>query len=203
MIFLFDCFGVVVDWKSDHVIPLWAKYAKVSDDDFKRQTVEELNLVETGQISMPELWERVAKKLNIEPSGLEHIFIQCFKQKAKLDDGVVKLIQGLPESYLLSNQMPLAAELCRKNGWFEYFRRVFLSFDVGYMKPDPRSYQVVLKELGVMPHDVVLVDDKKENVDSAIKCGMKGIVYESPAQLKSELEKVYNVKPGKKQYGAA
>ena len=203
MIFLFDCFGVVVDWKSDYVISLWAKYAKVSESDFKRQTSEELALCETGQITQSELWQQVGRKFNVEPAGLEHIFIECFKQKAKLDDGVVRIIESLPEAYLLSNQMPIASELCRQHSWFSYFKQIFLSFDIGHMKPDPRIYHTVAKELGVQSSEVVLIDDKKENVEGAVKCGMNGIIFRSAEQLRADLEKVYNVKLNKRKYDVA
>ncbi len=194
MIFLFDCFGVVVDWKSEYVIPLWAKYAKISEDDFKRQTAEELALCETGQITQSELWQQVGRKFSVEPSGLEHIFIECFRQKAKLNEGVVHIIGNLPQAYLMSNQMPVAYELCRQNRWFSYFKHVFTSFDIGYMKPDQRAVMAVAKELDVPASEMILIDDKKENVESAFKCGMKGIVFSSAEQLAADLEKIYNVK---------
>ncbi len=203
MIFLFDCFGVVVDWKSDYVIPLWAKYAKVSENDFKKQTSEELALCETGQITQNELWQQVGRKFNVEPAGLEHIFIECFKQKAKLNEGVVGIIGELPQAYLMSNQMPVAAGLCRQNGWFAYFARTFLSFDIGHMKPDPRANYAVAKELGVPAHDLVLIDDKKENVESFIRCGMKGLLFTGAEQLRSDLEKLYNVKLSKRKHDVA
>lgn len=203
MIFLFDCFGVVVDWKSEYVVPLWAKYAKVSESEFKKRTTEELSLCETGQITQTELWEKVGRKFNVEPAGLEHIFVECFKQKAKLDDGVARIIGNLPEAYLLSNQMPVAADLCKQRGWFSYFARTFLSFDLGHMKPDPRAYHAVAKELGVQSSEVVLIDDKNENVEGAFKCGMKGIVFSSADQLANDLEKVYNVKVLKRKHDVA
>ncbi len=203
MIFLFDFFGVVVDWKSEYVMPLWAKYAKISESDFKKQTAEELALCETGQITQGELWQQVGRKFDVEPAGLEHLFVECFRQKAKLNEGVVHIIESLPQAYLMSNQMPVAAELCRQNGWLSYFKRVFMSFDIGYMKPDQRANLAVAKELGVPPSEMVLIDDKKENVESAFKCGMKGIVFSSAEQLASDLEKLYNVKVPERKHDVA
>ncbi len=115
----------------------------------------------------------------------------------------MRVIKNLPEAYLLSNQMPLAAELCRQNGWFSYFARTFLSFEMGHMKPDPRTYHSVAKELGVQSPEVIFIDDKKDNVEGAFKCGMRGIVFSSAEQLAADLEKVYNVKLNKRKYGVA
>ncbi len=200
MIFLFDCFGVVVDWKSEYVVPLWAKYAKVSESEFKNKIAEDLELCETGHISMSELWENFGRKFNVSPLGFEHIFIECFQKKAKLNDDVMAIVKSLP-SVMLTNQIPWHAEYCRKRGWFSSFSKVFLSFDLGYRKPDSRTYQLVLKELGVMPSDALLIDDKAENVKSAQMIGMKGVVFQSASQLKADLEKVYNVRLDRKTYG--
>lgn len=59
----------------------------------------------------------------------------------------------------------------------------FTSFDIGAMKPDPAAYRHAVKALGVLPHEILFIDDLKENIDGAIACGMKGIVYTDPASL--------------------
>ena len=91
--------------------------------------------------------------------------------------------------------------MCRKNGWFSYFSRVFLSFDIGYLKPDKRAYLAVLRELGAP--EAVFIDDRNVNVDAAVSAGMNGVVYDSPSQLNSELEKIYNMRLDVKKHGAA
>ncbi len=201
MISIFDCFGVLVDWKSEYVVPEWAKYARVSEPMLKEAIAEDMELCESGHISMGEFWERLGKKFNVSPAGLEAIFTACFNKRAKLNDEVVDIVKSLPSAVLFSNQLPLLSDICRKNGWFSYFSKVFLSFDVGYMKPDKRSYLAVLKELG-MP-EAVFIDDRERNVRAAELLGIKGIVYDNPAQLKADLEKIYNVKLDIRKHGAA
>jgi len=203
MIFLFDCFGVVVDWKSEYVIPFWAKYAKISEADAKSALAEVGHLADTGQISMDELWQRFGEKCRVSPAGLEHIFMECFKKKARLDEDVVKIVKSLHDPCVLSNQWTWHTEYLKKIGWFSYFKRVFISNELNYCKPDPRVYLAVIKELGVPPDSIVLIDDKKENIDGALKCGMKGIVFSSADQLRGDLEKLYNIKFNQRKHGAA
>ncbi|MEM3154165.1 MAG: HAD family phosphatase [Candidatus Woesearchaeota archaeon] len=203
MIFLFDCFGVVVDWKSEYVMPLWAKYANMSVDEFKRQCTPDQHLCESGQISQEELWLRWEEKFRVSGAGFEHLHLETMKGKARLNDYVVSIVGSLPSKCLFSNQMPVSADFCRQRGWFSHFDRLFLSFELNYLKPDPRAYYAVLKELGARPSDVVFIDDKKENVESAVKCGMNGIVFSNAIQLRSDLEKLYNVKISVKRHDIA
>ncbi|MCX6709185.1 MAG: HAD family phosphatase [Candidatus Woesearchaeota archaeon] len=189
MIFIFDMFGVVVKWSSV-VVSRWCAYAHASDPEFRSSTKPDFELCETGKISMQELWARIGKRYNVSPSELERIFINCFDEIARLDDAVVDIIKPLPVS-MLSNQFPLHFELCRKKGWHDFFNNVFVSFEIGFMKPDPRAYRAVVEKLQVAPSDIVFVDDKEENVEAAKKAGMHGIVFKDAVQLKSALSKFY------------
>ena len=191
MLAIFDFFGVVIDWGSEYVLPQWAKYAGVSQAEFKKEWNAELADCETGKISEVELFNRLGKRFNVDPSGLESILKTTFNTRAKLNEDVVSIIENLPDAVLLSNQLPLHAEIARSKGWFSYFKKVFLSYELGYRKPDAKAYLAVLKELGVKPEDAVFVDDKQENVDAARKLGIHVILYKGAVQLKAELDKIY------------
>jgi glucose-1-phosphatase len=63
----------------------------------------------------------------------------------------------------------------------------FTSFEIGSAKPDHKIYEYALARLGGAPEEIVFIDDVEENIRGAERCGMKGIVFISPEQLKSEL----------------
>lgn len=69
----------------------------------------------------------------------------------------------------------------------KYLPRHFVSFRMGVMKPDRAFYEKVLSELTVDPEDTVFIDDIPANVEAAVQCGMKGIVFRSPELLKREI----------------
>ena len=48
----------------------------------------------------------------------------------------------------------------------------------GVLKPDPRSYRLVLDELGVEPAEAVFVDDLPRNVDGALACGLRTVLLD-------------------------
>lgn len=79
------------------------------------------------------------------------------------------------EICLLSNALPnlanTAARLTRK-------KNIFVSYELGLLKPDVKIYQKVLQKLDALPEEVIFVDDKPRNVEAAQSIGIYGIVFE-------------------------
>ncbi len=70
------------------------------------------------------------------------------------------------------------------------FDEILLSCDVAIMKPDPRVFELMAKRLGLPTNQCVMIDDKPENIVGARQAGMKGIVFTSTRQAKTELAKI-------------
>ncbi len=191
MIVLFDLFGVVVQWSSKEVMPLWAEHAGVSVDEFAAKTAGDLDLCEAGKIPMSELWTHFGDLFNKEPSGFADVLDERFREVAHLNKDVVDIVNSFPKVFLLSNQLPFHAVQARRNGWFDLFDKVFLSFELGCRKPSAEIYGAVLKKLGASPEDVVFIDDKPENVEGARTVGMNAILFRDVSQLKADLAKIY------------
>ncbi len=58
---------------------------------------------------------------------------------------------------------------------------------VNEMKPHPDIYRAAIRISGQPASTAVFIDDKQENIDVALYHGMQGILFESPAQLRSSL----------------
>lgn len=54
----------------------------------------------------------------------------------------------------------------------ELYDGVLFSGEVLALKPQPLIYQIFFERFGLKPSDCFFIDDKQENVDAAIKCGM-------------------------------
>ena len=79
------------------------------------------------------------------------------------------------EVCLLSNALPNLANTAtgltrRKN--------IFVSYELGLLKPDVKIYQQVLQKLNALPEEVIFVDDKLKNVEAAKSIGIHGIVFD-------------------------
>ena len=62
-----------------------------------------------------------------------------------------------------------------------------LSFEVGVRKPDPRIYEHCRRLAGGPVDECLFIDDLPSNVDAAVACGWKGIVYRRGDDLRREL----------------
>ncbi len=58
----------------------------------------------------------------------------------------------------------------------EVFDKLFYSCDMGMRKPDENIYEQVLKDMGVTPERAIFFDDKQENIDTAEKLGINGVL---------------------------
>ena len=59
--------------------------------------------------------------------------------------------------------------------------RYVVSSAVKLAKPDPAIYKLLLSKYSLKPEECVFIDDRKDNVDTAIRLGMSGIVYPGTA----------------------
>lgn len=94
------------------------------------------------------------------------------------------LIAALGKKYrvfLLSNTNPIhVREITRRAAalgvdFSGLFERLFLSSEMGKMKPDPAIYRQVLAEAGLIPQETLFVDDNLDNVLAAGTLGIQTI----------------------------
>lgn len=89
---------------------------------------------------------------------------------------------------LLSNINMLHFEYINKHfPLFGIFDRIFLSYKMGMVKPDPNIYYQTLKELSVEPREVFYTDDREELIKSSRSVGIRGFRFTGYNQLKSDL----------------
>jgi putative hydrolase of the HAD superfamily len=89
---------------------------------------------------------------------------------------------------LLSNTPePLAATM-ESAAWAGHFAHHFYSCRLRLTKPDPAIFRHVLTELGAAATDVTFVDDRPENIDSARKLGIRGVLFTDAKTLAADLD---------------
>lgn len=89
---------------------------------------------------------------------------------------------------VLSNTDPLhVAHLEKTYGFFALFSTRIYSCSVGASKPNPIIYKQALKACRVRAPEAVYVDDVPAYAQAAAQLGIRGIVFQSPEQLQSDL----------------
>ena len=137
---------------------------------------EYYHLASLGKISSADLW----KEAGIAPQ-LEDEYLQRFQ----LTDGLLDFLKNIKsrgtEIWCLSNDLSEWSKKLRiRFRLEEYFRGFVISGDVGIRKPDLLIYQNLLNRLNVGTKDVIFVDDRPQNLESASALGFTTILF-SPA----------------------
>ncbi len=65
-----------------------------------------------------------------------------------------------------------------------------ISSEEKLLKPAPQIYQVLLDRFHLRPEDCVFTDDRPENVEGALRLGMKGIVFRNAEQYEQDLRQM-------------
>lgn len=68
-----------------------------------------------------------------------------------------------------------------------HFERIMLSAEFGYAKPDPRLFQIALREVDLPIEKLLFVDDNIRNIRVARQIGLKSIHFTSSASLRTIL----------------
>lgn len=71
------------------------------------------------------------------------------------------------------------------------FEHLLFSCDLGVAKPDPRCFGRALGRLGAAPEEVILIDDREENVIAATGLGMHAIRFTGPEQARAALTGIF------------
>jgi epoxide hydrolase-like predicted phosphatase len=72
----------------------------------------------------------------------------------------------------------------------EVFHGVVDSAFVGVRKPDPRIYELALREAGVVPDEAVFVDDIDVNVEAARALGMPSVHFAQTGEAIAEIASI-------------
>lgn len=70
---------------------------------------------------------------------------------------------------------------------FDLFRDIVVSGAEKLVKPDPAIYHLAIARFGIDPARTLFIDDREDNVASAIACGLQGHVFRNIATLEAEL----------------
>jgi 2-haloacid dehalogenase len=71
--------------------------------------------------------------------------------------------------------------------FLKWFSPVMISGYIGYKKPDPEAYQILLHELGLEAGDCLFIDDMEQNILEAQRQGFGVIQFVSPQHLRAAL----------------
>jgi putative hydrolase of the HAD superfamily len=82
----------------------------------------------------------------------------------------------------LSNLIRPLAWFIKKRGKLKDFQPVIFTYEIGIDKPDPKSYEYVIKKMGLKPEECIFVDNRVVNIAGAEAVGMHVVLARNTSQ---------------------
>lgn len=180
----FDCFGVF------YVDP-FKNFIQSAPQEIQPELNDIMLQDDLGKVSQKEIVQRYAKLTNRSEN---EVYDLLYKSEMVLNVRLMDYAQKLRPKYklgMISNLRPQALDnYFTRDQQRQLFDSIIVSGDVGFIKPDPRIYEVACQKLDVAPTEAVMIDDRQENCDGAARVGMKTILYNDIASCEKQLNEI-------------
>jgi glucose-1-phosphatase len=193
---LFDIGGVVVDIDFGRAFRAWSDASGESVEVIRSRFEADPAFAryELGQLGDSEYIESLRRTLHLDIS--DRTLLQGW-----LDvllgpvPGVEILLENASAQfplYALSNSNPSHWRVCsaRYPAVLGFFDDVFVSFQLGVRKPDPRAYTYALDHISCRPSEVLFFDNSVVNVRAARDLGMPAMLVRSVTALARQIERL-------------
>ena len=193
---IFDYGNVLIDWNPRNV------YRRYFPDDREgmERFLQEINFME---------WNALQDRGRPFEEGVA-ILSEQFPQYADLIrayhenwlesigeafTGTVEILKRLKWAgyplYGFSNWSAETFPLIRaQHDFFDLFDDMVISGAVGFVKPEPEIYQIMLEKVGRPAQECLFIDDSLPNIQQANTIGFATIHFQSPAQLEEDLKQL-------------
>ena len=209
--FIFDFGGVLIEktFVLKNLFDMIEADLKISipreENSFIRKIKRSLS---SGRISSKEFLEKIfekyyypfqkkggalpPKKVNAE--YYVELWFDLYSQVTNLSSEMAEIIERLHQAdytvSLMSNTHDIHAKSNLLRGFYDIFDHVFLSNEIGFIKPEMEKYKYVLKKLDTKPKKCIFIDDKIQNLVPARELGIIVIRFESLKKFKAQLNEL-------------
>lgn len=175
---ILDAMGVIfqsADDVAELLIPFILEHTEAFDAEPNQQDVIQSAYLAAslGQISADQFWHQ----LNT-PAELEDRYLALHS----LNSGVLELLtlakaSGIPVWCLSNDLGRWSSKLRHRLGVENYLAGSIISGDVGARKPDRSIYELLVKRSGCEARNMLLLDDREQNVIAAQNVGIESILF--------------------------
>jgi putative hydrolase of the HAD superfamily len=161
----------------------------------KKMTRDLFKQFDKGLLNEDSFWLKFSERINKSmPVNVKESARKLFDEHFELYEEVVNMLKNLKTNgyvtAVLSDTFPYMADITRERNGYEYFDKVYLSCEVGFVKPQEEFYELAVKDLVVLPGECIFIDDNKDNLLPAEKLGMKTILAKKPDQISEDVWKI-------------
>lgn len=185
----FDWGGVLIEDPAPGFLNLLAARLQCSQGELSPHLSASMHDFQRGFVSEEHFLSNLAKKLN-RPNINKPFWKEALREVYREQNIVHNMARFLrKKGYLIglitNTEIPARDFHLECN--YDFFDARIFSCEEGVAKPEKRIYELMAKRLGVTNNELIIIDDKNENIEGAINAGTFGILYKNPQQLVSEL----------------
>lgn len=165
----------------------WCRESKTSISPSRLEKIVSSNTYqeyECGRLTQKQCYELIAQDFALDVTEIASAISQVRESlhaNHKMTSAIRQLkteSNGSLRVYAMSNiSLPDYEYLRTVPADWEIFDDIFISGAVGQRKPHPSFYEFVLKATNSKPQNTIFVDDRVENVLSAQRLGIHGILF--------------------------
>ncbi len=162
----------------------------------------------SGRISTQEFLQKIFEKYyypfqkndralppkKVNAAYYEELWFDLYSQVTNISSEMAEIIERLHQAdytvSLMSNTHDIHAKSNLLRGFYDIFDNIFLSNEIGFIKPDMDKYKYVLKKLDTKPKRCIFIDDKIQNLVPARELGIIVIRFESFEKFKEQLNEL-------------
>lgn len=192
---IFDYGEVLCSAPPSNVIASMAALFSVTPEQFRKFYSRQRQAYDRGDLAATEYWSNLAEAAGVAllPDQIEQLRRADVEMWSNVDQDVLRWVRELRakgvRTAVLSNMHGDMVQFAKQNfTWLAEFDCLTLSSDLHMVKPDAEIYRHCLQCLGVAPEETLFLDDREANIRGAQALGIQGIVVQSPAQLRSDLQ---------------
>lgn len=150
--------------------------------------------LDQGTLGIQEYWRGIERELgeNWGDATIHRLWLADFRSWLSIDHETLEVLLDLKAGgtrlALLSNAGRDFGSYFRHGTLGDLFEQVFVSGELGTIKPSAEIFEHVMAELGVTPAETVFIDNKEANVRGAEALGIAGHVFTTAKDLRAYLE---------------
>ncbi len=190
---VFDLGGVLIDWNPRHL------YRHIFDEEERMEwflaniCTPDWNTKQDAGRSFDAATQEL---LSLHPEHEDEIRAYYGRWEEMLAgpiDDTVDILRDVRDSpyrlYALTNWSAEAFPVARRRyDFLEWFEGIVVSGEIGMVKPDPEIFEHLTQVFDLTPGESVFIDDVEANVEAAKKAGYHAVRFETPDQLRADLE---------------
>ena len=188
---IFDLNGVFI--KSPKLSDRFRKEFGIANDIFMPALKDVMT-----QVRMPdakdffEYWKPHFKKWDLKFTREE--FLKYWFGSETLDNEMVESVKELKTKgftlFILSNNLRERSLYYTEHFKIlnEIFDKMYFSWQTGFIKPDIRAYENILKENNLKPEECVYFDDSEKNIEVANSLGIKSFLFKGVNETRTLLK---------------